>query len=116
MKDAEEASTEQRSAALEKRRSAMERIHKHLQGNSPVEQFDIFITRHALVAEVESLKQGSQTTAALDSESDMLENQLAMVKQLITSVKKGAKDLLKVVNEFQKTQDTALKKTEKGQR
>ena len=38
---------------LAKRHAAMQRMHAGLQGKSPVEQFEVFCTKHALLARVE---------------------------------------------------------------
>ena len=100
---------------LAKRHAAMQRMHAGLQGKSPVEQFEVFCTKHALLARVEGLKQ-CDTTSKLEEGSDFLEHQISMVKQLATSVKKGAKDVLKVVNEHQKTKDADKVKADKAEK
>ena len=112
MKD---ASGDQTGTDLAKRHAAMQRMHAGLQGKSPVEQFEVFCTKHALLVRVEGLKR-CDTTSKLEEDSDFLENQISMVKQLATSVKKGAKDMLKVVNEHQKTMDADKVKVDKAEK
>ena len=101
----------QAAEIIKKRHAAMHRMHAGLQGKSPVEQFEVFCTKHALLARVEGLK-NCHTTLTLEADSDFLENPISLVKQLATSVNKLAKDMLKVVNEHQKTKDADKQKTQ----